>query len=338
MTVKVAINGYGRIGRTVLRAIFENSLSNIEVVAINASGDAACNLHLTKYDTVHGKFNFEVELANNKKSLVIDGKEIRLFSERDASKLPWGDLAVDVVLECTGAYSTRERASIHLASGAKKVLLSSPAKGEVDATVVYGVNHNIISKEHKIISNSSCTTNCLAPLAAVLHKEFTIESGLVTTVHAFTNDQVLTDVHHKDLRRARSATNSIIPTKTGAATSIGLIIPELSGKLDGFSLRVPTINVSALDFNFTTKQDVSAEMVNACIKDAANGTFKSILEYTDEPLVSTDFNHNSSSAILDASCTKAVDNMVKVMAWYDNEWGYANRMLDIALVMHNAGY
>ena len=336
MAVKIAINGYGRIGRNILKALFEgDKTSALEIVAINDLGDAESNAYLTKYDTAHGIFPFDVEVKGD--CLVIDGKQIQVFSERDPEKLPWQDLGVEVVLECTGFFRTRELASKHLKAGAKKVVISAPAGTDIDATIVYGVNHHTLSKEHEIISNASCTTNCLAPLALPLHQAIGIESGIMTTIHAYTNDQVLTDVLHKDLRRARSATQSMIPTKTGAASAVGLVLPELQGKLDGFSIRVPTINVSLVDLSFIASRPTMIEEINEVIKVAVSGPLKNVLDYSDGPLVSVDFNHNPASSTYDATMTKVQEGtLVKVCSWYDNEWGFSNRMLDTTLALMNA--
>ena len=336
MAVKIAINGYGRIGRNILKALFEgNRTSELEIVAINDLGDAESNAYLTKYDTTHGIFPFDVEVKGD--CLEIDGKQIQVFAERDPEKLPWQDLGVEVVHECTGFFRTRELAGKHLKAGAKKVVISAPVGTDVDATIVYGVNHHTLSKEHEIISNASCTTNCLAPLALPLHQAIGIESGIMTTIHAYTNDQVLTDVLHKDLRRARSATQSMIPTKTGAASAVGLVLPELQGKLDGFSIRVPTINVSLVDLSFIASRPTMIEEINEVIKVAASGPLKNILDYSDGPLVSVDFNHNPASSTYDATMTKVQEGtLVKVCSWYDNEWGFSNRMLDTTLALMNA--
>ncbi len=336
MAVKIAINGYGRIGRNILKALFEgNRTSELEIVAINDLGDAESNAYLTKYDTTHGIFPFDVEVKGD--CLEIDGKQIQVFAERDPEKLPWQDLGVEVVHECTGFFRTRELAGKHLKAGASKVVISAPVGTDVDATIVYGVNHHTLSKEHEIISNASCTTNCLAPLALPLHQAIGIESGIMTTIHAYTNDQVLTDVLHKDLRRARSATQSMIPTKTGAASAVGLVLPELQGKLDGFSIRVPTINVSLVDLSFIASRPTMIEEINEVIKVAASGPLKNVLDYSDGPLVSVDFNHNPASSTYDATMTKVQEGtLVKVCSWYDNEWGFSNRMLDTTLALMNA--
>jgi glyceraldehyde 3-phosphate dehydrogenase len=331
MPVKIAINGYGRIGRMVLRALYEGKRrKELAVVAVNDLGDAKTNAHLTRYDSAHGPFPFKVEVAGN--DLVVDGDRIKVCAERDPGKLPWRDLGVDVVLECTGLFTSKEKASAHLRAGARKVVISAPAGKDVDATVVYGVNHKTLKSTHAVISNASCTTNCLAPLAKVLHEAIGIEHGLMTTIHAYTNDQVLTDVYHSDLRRARSATQSMIPTKTGAAAAVGLVLPELDGRLDGFAIRVPTINVSLVDLTFTASRATTVEEINKAVRTASEGSLKGILAFTDEPLVSIDFNHNPASSIYDASLTKILGGtVVKVCAWYDNEWGFSNRMLDTTL-------
>ncbi len=331
MPVKIAINGYGRIGRNVLRALYENDRrAELTVVAVNDLGDAKTNAHLTRYDTAHGRFPFKVEVADD--CLVVDGDKIKVCAERDPSKLPWGALGVDVVLECTGLFTSKEKASAHVRAGAKKVVISAPAGKDIDATVVYGVNHGSLKPSDTVISNASCTTNCLAPLAKVLNDSIGIVHGLMTTVHAYTNDQVLTDVYHTDLRRARSATQSMIPTKTGAAAAVGLVLPELNGKLDGFAIRVPTINVSIVDLTFQASRPTSVAQINEAVRAASNGALKGVLQYNDEPLVSVDFNHNPASSIYDASLTKVIDGtLVKVCAWYDNEWGFSNRMLDTTL-------
>ena len=336
MAVKIAINGYGRIGRNILKALFESHRTNeLEIVAINDLGDAESNAYLTQYDSAHGTFPFEVEAKDD--ALIIDGKEIKVFAERDPEQLPWADLGVEAVLECTGFFRTKELAGKHLTAGAKKVIISAPAGSEVDATIVYGVNHNILSKDDQIISNATCTTNCLAPLVKPIHEAIGVESGIMTTIHAYTNDQVLTDVFHKDLRRARSATQSMIPTKTGAASAVGLVLPELQGKLDGFSIRVPTINVSLVDLSFIASKPTSVEEVNSVVKAASAGDLKGVLDYSDGPLVSIDFNHNPASSNFDATLTKVQEGtLVKVCSWYDNEWGFSNRMLDTTLALMNA--
>jgi glyceraldehyde 3-phosphate dehydrogenase len=328
MPIKVGINGYGRIGRNVLRALYEaNRQKEIQVVALNDLGDAQTNAHLTRYDTVHGRFKGEVQVEGD--SMVVNGDRIRVLAERDPAKLPWGQLGVDFVFECTGLFTSKAKAGAHLAGGAKKVVISAPGEKDVDATIVYGVNHDTLKASHTVISNASCTTNCLAPLAKVLNEKIGVASGVMTTIHSYTNDQVLTDVFHKDLRRARSATMSMIPTKTGAAAAVGLVLPELNGKLDGFAVRVPTINVSLVDLSFIAKRATSVEEINKLMKEAAGGPLKGILAYTDGPLVSIDFNHDAHSSSYDATMTKVIEGtMVKVCAWYDNEWGFSNRMLD----------
>ena len=333
MPVKVAINGYGRIGRNILRALYESKRTNeIQVVAVNDLGDAKTNAHLTKYDTAHGPFPLPVSVDGD--SLVVGGDRIRVCAERDPSKLPWGQLGVDIVLECTGLFTTKEKAGLHLKAGAKKVIISAPGGKDVDATVVYGVNHKVLKASHTVISNASCTTNCLAPLAKVLHETVGIERGIMTTVHAYTNDQVLTDVYHSDLRRARSATQNMIPTKTGAAAAVGLVLPELDGKLDGFAVRVPTINVSLVDLTFDAGRATSAKEIDEAVKKASQGALKGVLAYVDEPLVSSDFNGTPFSSIFDAELTRVLDgNFIKVLSWYDNEWGFSNRMRDVALLM-----
>jgi glyceraldehyde 3-phosphate dehydrogenase len=336
MTIRVGINGYGRIGRNVLRALYEKTgTQDIEIVALNDLGDAATNAHLTQYDTAHGRFPGTVTVEGD--SMVVNGHRIKVLAERDPAKLPWGELKVDLVMECTGLFTTREKAGLHLKGGAKKVLISAPASDEVDATIVYGVNHKSLKASDTIVSNASCTTNCLAPLVKPLHEKIGVESGLMTTVHAYTNDQVLTDVYHKDLRRARSATMSMIPTKTGAAAAVGLVLPELNGKLDGLAVRVPTINVSLVDLTFKAKRATTVKEVVSILKDAAAGELKGVLAVNELPLVSIDFNHDPHSSIFEASETKVIDgNLVKVMSWYDNEWGFSNRMLDTARALMNA--
>ncbi|MFL6602157.1 MAG: type I glyceraldehyde-3-phosphate dehydrogenase [Steroidobacteraceae bacterium] len=329
MAIKVGINGYGRIGRNILRALYESKRnSQVQIVALNDLGDAKTNAHLTRYDTVHGKFPGEVAVDGD--SMVVNGDRIRVLAERDPAKLPWGDLGVEFVLECTGLFTSKAKAGAHLKGGAKKVMISAPGGDDVDATIVYGVNHNVLKKDHTVVSNASCTTNCLAPMAKVLHEKVGIVAGIMTTIHSYTNDQVLTDVYHSDLRRARSATMSQIPTKTGAAAAVGLVLPDLKGKLDGFAVRVPTINVSLVDLTFTSKRATSVEEVNKALKDAAaTDAWKGILAYNDAPLVSVDFNHDSHSSVFDSTLTKVVDgNVVKVCSWYDNEWGFSNRMID----------
>ena len=336
MAIKVGINGYGRIGRNVLRALYESGRNKeIQVVAINDLGDAETNAHLTRYDTAHGRFPGEVKVDGD--SMVVNGDRIRVLAQRDPAKLPWGEVGVDFVLECTGLFTSKAKASAHLAGGAKKVVISAPGGDDVDATVVFGVNHQILRASHTVISNASCTTNCLAPVAQVLHENIGIESGLMTTVHAYTNDQVLTDVYHSDLRRARSATMSMIPTKTGAAAAVGLVLPELKGKFDGFAVRVPTINVSLVDLTFTPKRATTVAEINQLMKAAAEGPLKGVLAYTEAPLVSIDYNHDAHSSTFDGTMTKVIGgNLVKVCAWYDNEWGFSNRMLDTTLAWSKA--
>jgi len=332
MPIKVAINGYGRIGRNVLRALYESGRQkDIQVVAINDLGDTETNAHLTQYDTAHGRFNADVSVSGQ--NLVVNGDSIACYAQRDPAQLPWGELGVDVVLECTGFFASKDKASAHLTAGAKKVLISAPA-GKDLPTVVYGVNHDVITADDHVVSNASCTTNCLAPLVKPIHEAVGVESGLMTTIHAYTNDQVLTDVYHTDLRRARSATMSQIPTKTGAAAAVGLVLPELDGKLDGFAMRVPTINVSVVDLTFIAGQETTVEEINAVVKKASEGEMKGILAYNEAPLVSVDFNHNPHSSVFDATLTKVSGGrLVKVLSWYDNEWGFSNRMLDTASVL-----
>ena len=336
MAVKVGINGYGRIGRNILRALYESGRTNeIQIVGINDLGDANTNAHLTRFDTAHGRFPGEVAVDGD--SMVVNGDRIRVLKSRDPAALPWGELGVDVVLECTGLFTTKEKASAHIKGGAKKVVISAPGGKDVDATVVYGVNHDVLRSDMTVISNASCTTNCLAPLAKVLHDNIGLVHGIMTTVHAYTNDQVLTDVYHEDLRRARSATMSMIPTKTGAAAAVGLVLPELNGKLDGFAIRVPTINVSLVDLSFVAARATSAEEINALVQAAAKGPLKGVLAYNDGPLVSVDFNHNPASSTYDSTLTKVIDGtLVKVCSWYDNEWGFSNRMLDTTLAWSRA--
>jgi glyceraldehyde 3-phosphate dehydrogenase len=337
MTIKVAINGYGRIGRNVLRAHYEGGKKHdIQIVAINDLGNPETNAHLTQYDTAHGKFPGTVSVDGD--SMVVNGDRIRVLANRNPAELPWRDLGVDVVLECTGFFTSKEKASAHLVGGAQKVIISAPGGKDVDATVVYGVNQGVLKASHTVISNASCTTNCLAPVAKVLHEALGIESGLMTTIHAYTNDQVLTDVYHEDLRRARSATMSMIPTKTGAAAAVGLVLPDLNGKLDGFAMRVPTINVSVVDLSFVSKKATSVDEVNALLKAAATGPLKGVLGYNTAPLVSIDFNHDPHSSIFDATQTRVSPDgrLVKVLSWYDNEWGFSNRMLDTTVALMSA--
>lgn len=337
MTIKVAINGYGRIGRNVLRAHYEGGKRHaIEIVAINDLGKPETNAHLTQYDTAHGKFPGTVSVDGD--CMVVNGDRIKVLANRNPAELPWKDLGVDVVLECTGFFTSKEKASAHLAGGAKKVVISAPGGKDVDATVVYGVNQNVLKASDTVISNASCTTNCLAPMAKVLHESLGIESGLMTTIHAYTNDQVLTDVYHEDLRRARSATMSMIPTKTGAAAAVGLVLPDLNGKLDGFAMRVPTINVSVVDLSFMSKKATTTEEVNALLKAASEGPLKGVLGYNTAPLVSVDFNHDAHSSVFDATQTRVSPDgrLVKVLSWYDNEWGFSNRMLDTTVALMSA--
>jgi len=336
MAIKVAINGFGRIGRNVFRAMFESGQqSDFDVVAVNDLGDAHTNAHLLQYDTAHGRFGHQVSVDGD--SFKVGDETVKVLAERDPSKLPWGDLGVDVVLECTGLFTSKEKAGAHLEGGARKVVISAPGGGDVDATVVYGVNHDVLKPEHTVISNASCTTNCLAPTVKPLHDEIGVLGGLMTTIHAYTNDQVLTDVYHKDLRRARSATQSMIPTKTGAAAAVGLVLPDLNGKLDGFAVRVPTINVSIVDLTFHAARETSVDEVNDIMKRAAEGELKGILAYNEQPLVSVDFNHDPHSAVYDAYMTRVVNGTtVKVCSWYDNEWGFSNRMLDTCKALMNA--
>jgi glyceraldehyde 3-phosphate dehydrogenase len=337
MTIKVAINGYGRIGRNILRAHYEGGKKHdIQIVAINDLGDPNTNAHLTRYDTAHGKFPGTVTVDGD--SMVVNGDRIRVLANRNPAELPWGELGVDVVLECTGFFTSKEKASAHLKGGAKKVIISAPGGKDVDATVVFGVNQGVLKASHTVISNASCTTNCLAPVAKVLHENLGIESGLMTTIHAYTNDQVLTDVYHEDLRRARSATMSMIPTKTGAAAAVGLVLPDLNGKLDGFAMRVPTINVSVVDLSFASKKATSVDEVNALIKAASEGALAGVLGYNTDPLVSIDFHHDPRSSIFDATQTRVSPDgkLVKILSWYDNEWGFSNRMLDTTIALMTA--
>ena len=336
MTIKDGINGYGRIGRNVLRAIYEsNRRSELQVVGVNDLGDAETNAYLTRFDTAHGKFPGDVSVDGN--HMVVNGDRIRVMAERDPAKLPWGELGVDVVMECTGIFRTKEKAMGHIEAGAKKVVVSAPSGTNVDATIVYGVNHDTLTSDDVVISNASCTTNCLAPLVKPLNDAIGVEHGIMTTIHAYTNDQVLTDVYHSDLRRARSATMSMIPTKTGAAAAVGLVLPELAGKLDGFAVRVPTINVSMVDLSFVAKRETTIDEINDVLRAASEGPLKGILAYSDGPLVSIDFNHDPASSTYDATLTKVMEGtLVKVCAWYDNEWGFSNRMLDTAQALIRA--
>ncbi len=333
MTIKIAINGYGRIGRCILRALYELNRHDIKVVAINDLGDAKAMAHLTRHDTAHGRFNATVDLNGDVMS--VNGDAIQICHEKDPAQLPWKELDVDVVMECTGIFRERDKAALHLKAGARKVIISAPANGEIDNTVVYGVNHELLKSSDQVISNASCTTNCLSPLAQALHQSIGIESGLMTSIHAYTNDQVLSDTYHKDLRRARSATMSQIPTKTGAAAAIGLVLPELKGRLDGYAMRIPTINVSSVDLTFLASRETSVEEVNEVVKSAAAQS--TVLAYSEEDLVSVDYNHNAYSSIFDAGVTKVTNGrLVKVLAWYDNEWGFSCRMLDVAEALMDA--
>jgi len=335
MTIKLAINGYGRIGRNILRSLYESNKSNdFQIVAINDLGDPKTNAHLTKYDSTHGIFPGDIQVADD--YLIVNRDEIKVLAERDPKNLPWKALGVDIVLECTGLFASRDKAKAHLEAGAKKVLISAPAGKDVDATVVYGVNHQDITSDMQIVSNASCTTNCLAPLVKPLHEKIGVESGLMTTIHAYTNDQVLADVYHSDLRRARSATHSMIPTKTGAAAAVGLVLPQLDGKLDGFAMRVPTLNVSVVDLSFVASKSTTVDEVNDILKQAAENELKSIVAVNELPLVSIDFNHNPASSIFDLTQTRVQDKLVKVLSWYDNEWGFSNRMLDTAKALATA--
>jgi glyceraldehyde 3-phosphate dehydrogenase (phosphorylating) len=336
MVITIGINGYGRIGRNILRALYESRRTHeLRIVAVNDLGDAAINAHLTQYDSIHGRFPGEVSVEGE--HIIVNGDKIRVLSERDPAKLPWGELGVDVVHECTGFFTTKEKAGSHLKGGARKVIISAPGGEDVDATIVYGVNHSILRASHTVISNASCTTNCLVPLVKPLHEHIGIVSGIMTTIHAHTNDQVLLDTYHKDLRRARSATQSLIPTKTGAAVAVGLVLPELKGRLDGLAIRVPTVNVSLVDLSFIAARPTRKEEIDAIMKAASEDTLQGLLEYTDKPLVSIDFNHNPASAIYDATETRVLNGtLVKVLAWYDNEWGFSNRMLDTTLALMNA--
>jgi glyceraldehyde 3-phosphate dehydrogenase len=336
MAIKVGINGYGRIGRNILRALYEGKhLGEIKIVGINDLGDANTNAHLTRFDSVHGRFRGDVHVDGD--AMVVNGDRIRVIAQRDPTKLPWAELGADFVLECTGLFTSKAKASAHLAAGAKKVVISAPGGEDVDATIVFGVNHKILKSTDTVISNASCTTNCLAPLVKVLHDEIGVLAGVMNTIHSYTNDQVLTDVYHSDLRRARSATTSMIPTKTGAAAAVGLVLPELKGKIDGFAIRVPTINVSLVDLSFTAARKTSVAEIHKAVKTAADGALKGILVYSDAPLVSVDFNHDPASSTYDATLTKVVEGtLVKACAWYDNEWGFSNRMLDTTLAWSKA--
>ncbi len=332
MTVKVAINGYGRIGRNILRALYESGRDDVQIVAINDLGDANANAHLTQYDTTHGKFPGTVEVDGD--DMIVNGDRIKVLAERDPAKLPWGELGIDVVHECTGFFASKEKASAHLQGGAKKVVISAPGGADVDATIVYGVNEGILKSSDTVISNASCTTNCLAPMVKPINDEVGLVQGLMTTIHSYTNDQVLTDVYHSDLRRARSATMSMIPTNTGAAAAVGLVLTDLAGKLDGFAVRVPTINVSLVDLTFVAARETSVEEINGIMQKAADGK---VLAYSDGPLVSIDFNHTSTTSNFDATLTRVTGGtLVKVCSWYDNEWGFSNRMLDTTVALMNA--
>ncbi len=333
--IRIAINGYGRIGRNVLRALYERPelKSSIAIVAINDLGSPAVNAHLTQFDTTHGRFAETVTATDE--AMMVGHDVIKVFAERDPSKLPWSDLDIDVVLECTGFFTSKASAGQHIQAGARKVLLSAPGTN-MDATVVYGINHDVLRAEHTVVSNASCTTNCLAPVVKPLFDTVGIEQGLMTTIHAYTNDQNLSDVYHTDLYRARSATHSMIPTKTGAASAIGLVMPELAGRLDGLAVRVPTINVSLVDLTFTASRDTSIEEINDIMRAAADADQFSVLGFNEQPLVSVDFNHNAYSSNFDANHTRVCGRLVKILSWYDNEWGFSNRMLDNALVLANA--
>ncbi|MCL6417775.1 type I glyceraldehyde-3-phosphate dehydrogenase [Aestuariirhabdus sp. Z084] len=334
MAIRVAINGYGRIGRNILRALYESGRQEeITIVAINDLGDAEINAHLTRFDSVHGRFTGSVEQEGNQ--LVVNGQAIRVCCERDPARLPWAELDIDVVYECTGLFTSREKAAAHIAAGARKVIVSAPAAG-ADATVVYGINQHVLTRSSQIISNASCTTNCLAPVAKPLNDALGMVSGMMTTIHAYTNDQNLSDVYHSDPYRARSATQSMIPTKTGAAAAVGLVLPELNGKLDGMAVRVPTINVSLVDLSFIAERDTSVDEVNDIMEEASRGYLKGVLECNTQPLVSIDFNHSAASSSFDATQTRVNGRLVKVMAWYDNEWGFSNRMLDNTLALMSA--
>jgi glyceraldehyde 3-phosphate dehydrogenase len=337
MSIKVAINGYGRIGRNILRAHYEGAGTakhrhDLAIVAINDLGSPETNAHLTRHDTTHGKFPGSIEVDGD--AMVVNGDRIKVLAQRNPAELPWAALGIDVVLECTGLFTTKEKASAHLKGGAKKVIISAPGGKDVDATIVFGVNHQTLKAAHTVISNASCTTNCLAPLVKPLHDKIGVVNGLMTTIHSYTNDQVLTDVYHEDLRRARSATMSMIPTKTGAAAAVGLVLPELNGKLDGYAIRVPTINVSIVDLSFVAARDTSVDEVNAIMKSASeSGPLAGLLGYNTAPLVSIDFNHDARSSVFDATLTKVSGRLVKVSSWYDNEWGFSNRMLDTTMAL-----
>jgi glyceraldehyde 3-phosphate dehydrogenase len=335
MTLRVAINGYGRIGRNILRAHYEGGKTHdLQIVAINDLGDPNTNAHLTQYDTTHGRFSGTVSVEGD--SMVVNGDRIKVFAQRDPAQIPWGAENVDVVLECTGYFTTKAAASAHMKGGAKKVVISQPGGKDVDATIVYGVNQGVLKAAHTVISNASCTTNCLAPVVKPLNDTIGLVNGLMTTVHAFTNDQRLSDVMHEDLRRARAAAHNMIPTKTGAAAAVGLVLPELAGKLDGYAIRVPTLNVSIVDLSFIAARDTTVDEVNAIMKAAAEGELKGILGYNTAQLVSSDFNHDPRSSIFDSTLTKVSGRLVKVSSWYDNEWGFSNRMLDTTVALMSA--
>jgi glyceraldehyde 3-phosphate dehydrogenase len=336
MSIKIAINGFGRIGRLTARAILDNYKNyNMELVAINDLTDVKTNAHLLKYDTTHGKFKSDtIKIDGN--DIVVDGKKIHVFSEKDPSKLPWASLGVDIVFECTGVFTSKAKASAHLQAGAKKVLLSAPGEEDIDATIVYGINHSNLKASDTVVSNASCTTNCLAPMVGPLQEKIGVVNGLMTTIHAYTGDQTLVDTAHKDLRRARAAAVSIIPTKTGAAKAVGLVLPALAGKLNGFAMRVPTLNVSVVDLTFLAARDTTTDEIKSIMKEASEGKLKGILGYNDEPLVSIDFNHDSHSSIFEASYVQVIGRTVKVLSWYDNEWGFSLRMLDTAKALMDA--
>ena len=331
MSVRVAINGFGRIGRLVIRAIIESKNDQIEVIAINDLGSIETNIHLLKYDSIHGILNQNIKSTSD--GMILSGKEIKVFSERDPENLPWNQLNIDVTLECTGIFTKKTDANKHISAGSKKVLISAPGK-DMDYTVVYGVNSDGLSNNFKVVSNASCTTNCLAPLAKILNDKIGIESGFMTTVHSYTGDQPVLDTLHSDLRRARAAALSMIPTSTGAAKAVGLVLPELAGKLDGTAVRVPTANVSMVDLTFYATRDTSVDEVNTSIKEASETSLSGIISYNEEPLVSSDFNHNSFSSNFDSTQTQLVGNrLVRILSWYDNEWGFSNRMMDVAILM-----
>jgi len=335
MAVRVAINGFGRIGRLTLRTLIEQNRNDVEVVAINDLGSAEANAHLLKYDTVHGHLGQDVKVEGD--TMTVAGRQIKVLAEKDPTQLPWGNMGVDVVMECTGIFADRDKAQVHLDAGAKRVLVSAPSKG-ADLTVVYGVNHDQLKPEHKVVSNASCTTNCLAPVAYAAHKTIGIEHGYMTTIHSYTGDQNTVDSLHKDLRRARAAGLAQIPTSTGAARAVGLVMPELDGKLDGTAIRVPTPNVSHIDFKFVASRNTSAEEVNEAMKKAAGGELKGVLGCNEDPLVSCDFNHDNRSSVFDLTQTQVLQgNFVRVLSWYDNEWGFSTRMNDVAVEMGKLG-